>query len=53
MVISFGIGLSWASYIINLKNTYNAGISLFKPTSNPLSRQKQIEYWTKKFKKEF
>lgn len=53
MVVSFGIGLSWASYIINLKNTYNIGISLFKPTSTPLSRQEQIEYWTKKFKKEF
>lgn len=52
MVTTFGIGLSWASYIINLKNTANLGISLFKPKRKPLSREEQIQYWSKRFKKE-
>lgn len=52
MMVTFGIGLSWSSCILNLSHVRNGGITLFKPERTPLSRRQQIEYWTKKFKKE-
>lgn len=48
-VVSFGIGLSWASVIMDLGNIYCSGIK-FHTFKNIKSRKEIIEYWVNKFK---
>lgn len=52
MLVTFGVGLSWGTAIVNFRNTYNGGISFYKPTKKAMSREEQIEYWIKYFKGE-
>ena len=52
LLSAFGVGLSWASAIININNLYNGGISYFIPPENMLTREEQIQYWIKQFKGE-
>lgn len=49
---AFGVGLSWASAIIDFRNVYNGGISYFITPKDMPSREEQIEYWIKQFKGE-
>ena len=49
---AFGVGLSWASAVVDFKNVYNGGISHYKTPKNKLSREEQINYWIKQFKGE-
>lgn len=51
MLVTFGVGLSWGTSIVNFKETYNGGISFYKPTKT-MNRQEQIGYWIKYFKGE-
>lgn len=51
MLVTFGVGLSWGTSIVNFKDAYNGGISFYKPTKT-MSRQEQIDYWIKYFKGE-
>lgn len=52
MLVTFGVGLSWGTAIVDFRNTYNGGISFYKPTKKAMSREEQIEYWIKYFKGE-
>lgn len=52
MLVSFGVGLSAASCIINLQDAYNGGVSLFKTPENIQSRDEQIKEWVKFIKRE-
>lgn len=52
LLCAFGVGLSWASAIIDVEKLYNGGISYFKPPKNLPTREEQIEYWIKQFKGE-
>ena len=52
LLSAFGVGLSWASAIININNLYNGGISYFIPPEIMLTREEQIQYWIKQFKGE-
>lgn len=47
LLVSFGVGLSTASCILNLKDTYNGGVHFFKSELNPESRAKLIDYWSR------
>jgi len=49
---TFGVGLSYGSAIINLKNSKNYGLEIYKPIRENFSREKLIEYWQKFFKNE-
>lgn len=46
-VVSFGIGLSWASVLMDLGNIYCSGIK-FHTFKNIKSRQEIIQYWIDK-----
>ena len=52
MLVTFGVGLSWASAIINLKKCLITDIHFFKCNKKAISRQEQIEEWIKYFKGE-
>ncbi len=52
MMVTFGVGLSWGTAVMNFKKTYNGGISFYKQNKKPMSREEQIEYWIKYFKGE-
>ena len=52
MLVSFGVGLSAASCIVNLQDAYNGGVSLFKTPENIQSRDEQIKEWVKFIKRE-
>lgn len=49
---TFGVGLSFASAILNLQNTRNFGIELYKEPDNKFLRNELIQYWQKFFKNE-
>ena len=51
MLVTFGVGLSWGSCIVNMKDTKNYGIEFYK-CKNKLSRKEQIENWIKVFNRE-
>ena len=48
-VVSFGIGLSWASVVMDIGNIYCSGIK-FHTFKNIPTRQDTINYWINKFK---
>ena len=50
MLVSFGVGLSWASAIVDFSNTKNLGISLFKNPEHIPTREEMTQYWINKFK---
>lgn len=45
ILCSFGVGLSWASCLINISDTYNGGISIYVPLKDIKTKQEQTEYW--------
>jgi len=47
MLVTFGTGLSVASCILDLHETYNGGVQFLKATPNLQTRQELIEEWTK------
>ncbi len=49
MLVTFGVGLSFGSCLINMKNVSNYGIELYNDV-NRQTRDEQINYWIKKFK---
>ena len=49
---TFGVGLSFGSAILNLKNTRNYGLEIYEPIRENPSRVELIEYWQKFFKNE-
>lgn len=51
MLVTFGVGLSWASTIVNLENTYISDVKFMK-NKKTLSREEQIDCWIKYFKGE-
>lgn len=51
LLSAFGVGLSWGSAIINLKNAKNLGIRFME--NKPMqTREKMIKHWIKHFKGE-
>lgn len=50
LLCAFGVGLSWASAILNIENAVNLGISLYYP-KNTCSRKDLKQYWINKFTK--
>jgi len=52
VLCTFGIGLSWATCLLDLSGMHNGGISTYIPPSNRLSRQEQIAHWITFFKGE-
>lgn len=51
LLCTFGVGLSWGSAIVNIKNTNNLGIRFMKNKSMP-SRDEITKKWIKYFKGE-
>lgn len=49
LLCSFGVGLSWASCLLDLSKTYNGGIQVINDFENVKTRQEMIEYWTNAF----
>lgn len=49
LLCGFGVGLSWASSIINIDGTKNLGISLYKDTKNTKTVEELKEYWYNRF----
>jgi len=52
LLCAFGVGLSWASAIIDFRNIYNGGIKFYKTPDNLPTREEQIEHWIRQFKGE-
>ena len=52
MLVSFGVGMSWGSAIVNFKNTKNFGMELFINPEHIPTREELIQYWIKKLKGE-
>lgn len=52
MLITFGVGLSWGTCILNLEQTYNGGIKFFQTPKNIPTREELINYWIKYYKNE-
>lgn len=50
--VSFGVGLSVGSAILNFEQTNNMGIKYYKNPINPVTRQNLIDEWTKYIKGE-
>lgn len=50
LISAFGVGLSWGSAVINIKDIYNGGVSVMKNPSKSLTRMEQALYWAKQFK---
>lgn len=46
---TYGVGLSWGSCILNVKNVYNGKMSIFKNKKHIPSRKELIDHWTKHF----
>lgn len=51
LLSTFGVGLSWGSAIINLKNTINLGI-VFMPNKQIQTREELLNMWINHFKGE-
>lgn len=45
LFVSFGVGLSTASCILNLKDSFNGGVNIFKTPENIPSRDDLIQGW--------
>lgn len=52
LLATFGVGLSWGFAILNMQNTQNFGIKLYKTPKNIPTREEQTNYWIKYFKGE-
>lgn len=52
MLVTFGVGLSWGSCIVDFDGVYNGGVRLFKMPDNVPSRQERIQKWISYFKGE-
>ncbi len=50
LLCGYGVGLSWASAILNLDNIYCSGIRNYIYPEKIQTREEYIEYWTEKFK---
>ena len=49
LTCGYGMGLSWASGIINMKDVYNGGFSYFSGTDKLLTKQQLKDYWKNQF----
>lgn len=45
MLVTFGVGLSWGSAILNFENTSISDIAIYKSKKENLNRKELIEYW--------
>lgn len=52
MLVTFGVGLSWASAIVNLENCHISDVKFMKNPKDVPSREEKINYWIKYFKGE-
>ena len=52
MMITFGVGLSWGTTIVDFKNVHNGGISFYEDKKEQKTRKELIDYWIKYFKGE-
>ena len=50
LVSGYGVGMSWASAIINIDGVKNLGISLYEDTKNTPTREELKKYWINRFK---
>ena len=50
LLSGFGVGMSWASAIINIGGVKNLGISLYEDTKNTPTREELKKYWINRFK---
>ena len=50
MLVTFGVGLSWASCLIDMEQTYNGGIKIFQKPQQSFNRQEAVEHYIKLFK---
>lgn len=50
MMVTFGVGLSWGTAIVNFANSHNGGISFYKHTKKTTSGKEQVDYWIKYFR---
>lgn len=50
LLCAYGIGLSWASCIIDMNGTYNGGITILNNPDHISSREDQINQWVSIFK---
>ena len=53
MLVSFGVGLSWGTAIVDFGSTKNFGMETFINPDHIPTRQELIEYWIKKLKGEY
>lgn len=51
LLCTFGIGLSYASALVDLKNAHVYDISVLDPVPQHLSREELIAYWSERFLK--
>lgn len=49
LLSGFGVGLSWASAVMESKRAYNGGIAIYKRPAGFPSRDEQIAFWKNKF----
>lgn len=49
LICGYGVGLSWASGIINMKDVYNGGFSYFSGADKLLTRRQLKDYWKNQF----
>ena len=49
-ICTFGVGLSFASAIIDFEKARNFGLQVYEPLRKNMTRKEQISYWTKQFK---
>lgn len=49
LLCGYGVGLSWASAIVNAESINNLGISIYKDTKNTKTAEELKEYWYNRF----
>ena len=52
MMVTFGVGLSWGTCIVNFNDVVNLGVQFFKTPTKIKSRESTIDDWIKYFKGE-
>ena len=52
LLSSFGVGLSWGFALLNMKDTKNLGIGIYKTPDKLLTREELVENWISYFKGE-
>lgn len=52
MLVTFGVGLSWASCLVDLSKTKNSGIRFYEPLRQEQGREEIKNHWIKRFKGE-